>query len=65
MSSLLVVVLALFSTAIAATRMGSGPSGLMGMIVVAGGALIGWIPFGWLVAGAVTWLVLSGVQNRI
>ena len=65
MSSLLVIVLALFATAIAATRMGSGPSGLMGMIVMAGGALIGWVPFGWLVAGAVTWLVLSGVQNRI
>jgi hypothetical protein len=65
LSSLLVVVSAVLATGYAATEMGSGPAGLVGLGVVAMGAVVGFVPFGWLVAGSVGWLVMSGVRNRL
>jgi len=65
LSSLITVVLAILATGYTATRMAGGPAALVGLGVITMGAILSWIPFGWLVAGAVTWVVLSGVRNRI
>jgi hypothetical protein len=65
LTSLLVVLAALLATGYAATEMGSGPAGLVGLGVVAMGALVDFVPFGWLVAGSIAWLVMAGVRNRL
>jgi hypothetical protein len=64
-SSLLTVVPALLVTGYAATSMGSGAAGLLGLAVVAAGAVLGWVPFTWLVAGGASWAVFAGLRNRL
>jgi hypothetical protein len=62
---MLTLLIVLFATGFAASKMETGAAALVSLAIIGGAAMVSFVPTSWFVASVITFLVMAGVRQRL